>query len=360
MKFYSLKPILKLKCIYNMIIGERSNGKTFAVLDYALKKYCDSGGVEQLGLIRRWQDDFKGKRAATMYDAIVAEGKVKEYTKGEWTDIYYYASKWYLCRYEENKRIINEVPIAYAFALTSMEHDKSTSYPNITTILFDEFLTRAMYLPDEFVLFMNTLSTIIRQRDNVIIFMCANTVNKYSPYFSEMGLKNIENMQQGKIDIYRYGDSDLTVAVEYCSNTSREGKPSDKYFAFDNPHLQMITGGSWEIAIYNHLFKKYKPSEVIYKYYISFASTLLEAEIVCTEDMLFTFIHNKTTELKDLEEDLIYSTEPSGKYNHALRINKPFNKLSKSIWNMFLMDKVCYESNEVGEIVNNYLKWCGH
>ena len=61
-------------------------------------------------------------------------------------------------------------PFCYAFALSELEHDKSTAYPNVTTVLFDEFLSRKSYLPDEFVLFMNTLSTIIRERDNVKIY----------------------------------------------------------------------------------------------------------------------------------------------------------------------------------------------
>ena len=52
-----------------------------------------------------------------------------------------------------------------------MEHDKSNSYPSINTVIFDEFLTRRFYVPDEFILFMNVLSTIIRLRDNVKIFM---------------------------------------------------------------------------------------------------------------------------------------------------------------------------------------------
>ena len=62
---------------------------------------------------------------------------------------------------------------------------------NNPNILFDEFITRSMYLPDEFVIFTNVLSTIIRDRNNVKIFMCGNTVNKYCPYYKEMGLNNV-------------------------------------------------------------------------------------------------------------------------------------------------------------------------
>ena len=98
-----------------------------------------------------------------------------------------------------------ETPFAFGFAITSQEHDKSTSYPNVRTILYDEFLTRNAYIPDEFVLFCNVLSTVIRQRDDVKIFMLGNTVNKYCPYFKEMGLNNITKQKQGTIDIYKYG-----------------------------------------------------------------------------------------------------------------------------------------------------------
>ena len=43
MKYYSLKPILKRKAVYNVIIGERSNGKTFACLKLALENYFTKG-----------------------------------------------------------------------------------------------------------------------------------------------------------------------------------------------------------------------------------------------------------------------------------------------------------------------------
>lgn len=105
-----------------------------------------------------------------------------------------------------------------------MEHDKSTNYDGIINAVLDEFLTRSYYLPNEFVLFMNVLSTIIRDRDNVKIFMMGNTVNQYCPYFAEMGLTHIKEMKKGDIDVYEYGESGLTVAVEYTDSPNKEGK----------------------------------------------------------------------------------------------------------------------------------------
>lgn len=355
-KFYSLKNILSKNAQYNVIFGERSNGKTYSVLKYGLEKYIKNG--EQLAIIRRWQDDFTGKRGVTMFDSLVSNGEISKLSGGMWTGIYYYGSRWYLCKYEDDKRITDDKPFCYGFAISAQEHDKSTSYPNITTILFDEFLTRTNYINDEFVLFMNVISTIIRHRINVKIFMCGNTVNRYCPYFKEMGLTHIKEMNPGDIDVYRYGDTELIVAVEYTT-PNKQGKESDLYFAFDNPKLSMITGGTWEIDIYPHCPVKYKPSEILFTYFIEFSGDLLQCEIIQHDDLSFTFIHRKTTDIKNPEHDIIYTTEFSARGNIKRKITKPTTKLEKKIAEYYIKDKVFYSDNEVGEIVRNYLMWCG-
>lgn len=359
-KFYSLKEILKLDATYNMIFGERSNGKTYSVLEYALKNYIEKG--EQLAIIRRWEEDYRGKRAHIIWDGIVANGLIEELTDGEFNDVVYRAGQWFLGIRDEktNAWVTSDTPIAYAFALTATEHDKSTSYPHVTTILFDEFLTRGMYLPDEFVSFMNQISTIVRYRNNVKIFMLGNTVNKYSPYFKEMGISHIKEMKQGDIDFYRVGDSELTIAVEWADNLNKKGKPSDKYFAFDNPKLSMITGGAWEMAVYPHLPFKYKQSDIIFTYFICFEDDILQCEIVNSDNMLFTYIHRKTTPLKNEDEDLVYTTDYSPRPNFSRKITKPRNELERKIAKFFVEDKVFYQDNEIGEIVRNYINWCAN
>lgn len=360
-KYYDLNPILKLDADYNIIFGERSNGKTYAVLKYMLERYVEHN--IQGALIRRWRDDFIGKRGASMFDALVVNNEISKLTKGEYTDVYYFSGRWYLCRYEENNRVTDDKPFCYGFALTTMEHDKSTSYPEIGTIFFDEFLTRSGFLPDEFVLYMNTLSTIIRRKTEVNgqkirIFMCGNTVNMYCPYFTEMGLKHIKDMEIGKIDIYNYGESNLKVAVEYVKAT-KNGKPSDKYFAFNNPKLKMISSGTWEIGLYPHCPTKIKPKDIIFTYYIVFDSDLLECNVVRTDSLYFTFIHRKTSELEERPNDLIYSTEYDARPNFRRKITRPRTDIERRIAEFYIKDKIFYDSNETGEIIRNYLMWCG-
>ena len=357
-KFYSLDNINSKNATYNMIIGQRSNGKTYAVLKQGLQNYVKRG--EQMALVRRYKEDFVGKRGQAMFDALLKNDEVKKATKGAWTGIKYQSSKWFLCRIEDDTLVTDPTPFAYGFSLSDHEHDKSTSYPNITTICFDEFMTRYGYLVDEFVIFCNVISTIIRHRTNVKIYMLGNTVTKYCPYFEEMGIKHIKDMKQGNIDVYTYGESELRVAVEFCANLKANSKKNtnDYFFAFDNPKLKMITSGAWEIDIYPHLMIKYKPRNVLFQYFIEFSGDILHCEIVNVDGCCFTFVHRKTTPIQDIKKDLIYTTESRPEPNIRRNLLRPSDQIDKKVLKFFQDYKVFYQSNEIGEIMRNYMLWC--
>lgn len=356
-KYYSLKNILKKNAQYNIIIGQRSNGKTYAVKKYGLEQYIKTGG--QMAYIRRQDVDLKKDKCDSLFADMVDNGIIAELTDGKFTNVYYYSSRWYLCYYDESgDRHNDEKPFCFGFSLTSMEHYKSTSFPNITTICFDEFISRNIYLSDEFIVFENVLSTIIRNRTNVKIFMLGNTVNKYCPYFSEMGLRHIRQQKQGTIDLYTYGNTELKVAVEYTKNTERSKDSANVYFSFDNPSLKMITTGAWEIAIYPHCPVKFLPKDIQFIYFIIFNDSILQCEIVMTDKENFTFIHPKTTELKDPEHEIIFSTEYNPLPNYHRKLTRPRSNIEKKIAWYYATDNVFYSDNETGEVVRNYLKWC--
>ena len=323
LNYVSLDRIKREHAHYNLLIGQRSNGKTFAVFKEALERFVKTG--EQSALIRRWREDFRGKRGEAMFRGLVSQGIPGKLTDGKWTEIAYYAGRWYLARYDEekDKLIKHPEPFCFAFALSEMEH----------------------------------LSTIIRQRNNVVIYMMANTINKYAPYWKEMGLVGIDKFQEGDLKIFRYGESELRVAVQFTDSLSKEGKPSDVYFAFNNPKLQMITGQGqvWEIDIYPHCPRKYYKDNVLYSYFIDFNDELLQCDIVNIKDETFTFIHRKTGKIKYPEEDLIFSLNDSPRLNHRKYLYETFDKLGKRIYYFFQIHKVFYQDNDVGELVRNYL-----
>lgn len=377
-KFYSLQNILKEKADYNVIYGLRSNGKTFSVKHVILFGYHDKkNGINidgyldnksQGAILRRMEEDFRKGRGASMWDDVINNptfgNMIETHTKGAWNNIKFYNMAWYLTKNVDGKDVeIDDTPFAYAFALSSAEHYKSNAYPNIRLTLLDEFIASVGYLLNEFMMYTSILSTIIRDRDNVINFLCGNSINKVNPYFTEMGLINCKNQEKNTIDVYRYGNSDLKVAVEYTginTNNQASKRKSDKYFAFDNPKLKMITSGDWELDIYPHLLIKYKPKDILYTYYIKYEGEIYQCEIIDVDNQYkpFTYIHKKTTPIKDDGQSIIYSSDYSIEPNHKRKIIYALSNIEKKIVWFFKNDRVFYQDNEVGNMIDNYIKWC--
>lgn len=359
-KYYDIAHLLKdyPDAHYYVVFGERSNGKTYSAMQYALERYFKHG--EQFAYIRRFGEDIRKKNLSTLLASHVENGRITALSGGTYSLVNYTGGRFYAYSFDENTQrpTMDNEPIGYAFDLNAMEHHKSTSYPKVTTIIFDEFLSRQGYLTNEFVLFMNTLSTIIRDRSNVKIFMIGNTVNKFCPYFQEMGLSHIKDQKPGAVDVYNYADTGLSVVVEYCDPMSkRGGKKSDVYFAFDNPQLKMITSGSWEIAIYPHLTKKFRPKDVMYNFFVLFDNAILHCKIIATETDYFMFVHPKTTPIKEEDEDIVYTNIPVEKWNYRVGINNQRDELSMLICRFLNENRVFYSDNETGEVLRNYIMW---
>ena len=359
MKYYDVRDTLRAypNAHYYVIYGERSNGKTYSALDYALDSYLKTG--EQFAYVRRWGEDIRKKQLSQLFAAHAENGEIQKLSKNQWTGMDYSGTKFRLTKADEEGKVVMSEDIAgYAFDLNSMEHYKSISFPKITTIIFDEFLSRNGYLPNEFILFTNVISTIVRQRNNVKIIMLGNTVNRSCPYFQEMGLTHVKDQEPGTIDVYHYGASGLEVIAEYCSPTAkRGGKKSDVYFAFDNPELQMITQGAWEIAIYPHKPCSFRPKDIQIIFFIEFEDDILQCECVALDSGSFIFIHRKTGEIKHPDTDIVYTTRASERWNYRMCLTKQTDRFSKTIMRYFQENNVFYADNEVGEIVRNYLIW---
>ena len=126
MSYYSLKNILKKNAVYNVIFGERSNGKTYATLKHGLEQYFKDGS--QLAYIRRWKEDITGKRGQAVFSALVENNEIEKLSDGKFTGIHYYTGKFFLCNYDNGKPIYSDSDVlGFLFALTDVEHDKSTS-----------------------------------------------------------------------------------------------------------------------------------------------------------------------------------------------------------------------------------------
>lgn len=355
-KFWDIRPIKRIPALYRIIFGERSNGKTYGVDLDCIEEYLKTGA--QTAYVRRWPDDIRQKQMQMKYEALCHNGEISRLSDGKWNGITYKHSKFYLMATNGEDKVIDETPFCFAFAISAMEHDKSISYPGVKRIVFDEFISRRSYIADEFSLFMNLISTIVRNRDDVEIWMLGNTVSKDCPYFREMGLRHVFQQKQGTIDTYTYrkNGQEMMIAVEYTQNLS--AKKSDKYFIFDNPKMDMITGGAWELAIYPHLFEKYKPNQIVFIFFILYRDNLLQCEVVEGKYGTFIYVHLKTTPLQNENRDLVYHNEPTARANWKVDITRPEYEVEENIVRLIRQERVCFQDNEIGEVFNDYLKWC--
>lgn len=358
---YDIEPIDNTGAVYRVIVGQRSNGKTYKVCRHILEGYLEKN--RRGAYIRRYDESIQPRNIQSLFaphiDYIVA------YCMGHdlpWNGYYYRGREFHLCEYDEEGKIVSRDETAFCItaAINTAESTKGQDRGIVHIICFDEFMTRTGYLQNEFVLFMNLLSTLIRDRDSAVIYMLANTVNKYCPYFGEMGLKNIEQLPKGEIAVYTYGDSDLTVAVEYCDAVKATKKAASKYFAFDNPQLKMITSGEWEFQIYPRAPYKIFKEDILMTFYIQFGENLLACDLVHPADKqhcddVFIFVHHQTKDLEIGPNAICFVEKFSSCLMHTQSISCGTTEAHRIIYGLIRRKAVCFADNTVGEIYRNWL-----
>ena len=357
--YYNIAPIDATGAIYRLIVGQRSNGKTYSVCKHIVEDYFNEG--KRGAYIRRYEESITPKNLQSLFNPHLQ--LIWELSEHKWNSIFYRAKEFHLCAIDSEGKIIAKDDTAFCItaAINTSENTKGEDRGEVHTIVFDEFMTRSGYLNNEFVRFMNLLSTLIRDRENAVIYMLANTVNKYCPYFSEMGLKNIDKLAQGEIAIYNYGSSDLTVAVELCDEVQATKQTASKYFAFDNPQLQMITRGAWEFQIYPRAPYKILPEDIVLKFYIQFAEQLLACEVVhstlkqyCND--VFIFVHPQTKDVSIDDYTIMYVSDFSSCRMHVRYLKDQPTEGHKLIYSLIQRKAVCFSDNDTGEVFRNWLQ----
>lgn len=351
--YYNLADIDKTGATYKIIIGKRSNGKTHAVMERIIREYFKSGLPSVY--LRRYDTDIKSVAMKNIISTDLCK-LIEKLSHKKYNTVVYKAKKLYLAKYDKLKDKIITSPnvLLYAYALNTWEHEKGGDIGDIFCLCFDEFLTRQAYLTDEFILFANVISSVKRDR-KIEVYMLGNTVNKFCPYWSEMGLYDIENQKQGTICIYTYNSKSLTVAVEYCSD-SENTKSTDYYFAFDNPALDMIKKGTWEESNYRHLKERYTKEDIYYTFYIKFSGHYIKGTVFKREKSLFIFYNSETKKPDITENDIFYTDEPIKSLYHSNSFGIWNSKKQHLVYNLMKQHRDYYSNNTVGEIVNNFIK----
>lgn len=272
--YYSIKNIEKENANINIIWGERSNGKSYqvkhekAIIPYLESVVEDSINRDRFILMRRLREEVTSEKIERYF----ADVDVPRLTNGKYNTIIYYRKQVYLANFDvETGKTTRGELIGYVVALSTEQHYAGGSYLDVKNIIFEEFMSRSVYLANEPDKLMNFYNTVDRKRGVVKLWLVGNTISRVCPYLVDWDLlKIISTQKQGTI-ITKYIDTgtldeegnpiNVKIAIEYCKSTGNTSYSIGK-------HKDMLNKGSWQSDPQPHLEKSY--NDYIVKYRIGF------------------------------------------------------------------------------------------
>ena len=175
--YYDISEMLKTKAEYMMLLGQRSNGKSYQVKKTVLEDFYYNG--TKFIYLRRWKADIKQKEVSTYFDDI----PISKFTNREYNSVKAMNGFIYLCKIEDGV-IVEKLEMGRYCALNEYERYKSQVFMNYKNIVYEEFITDSIYLNDEPKLLQQFVSTVARL-EKIRVFLIGNTLTRVCPYFHE-------------------------------------------------------------------------------------------------------------------------------------------------------------------------------
>lgn len=353
-EYYDCRKILAEGSVYNIVIGQRSNGKTYGFIEEALDEYCKNNTPSVY--IRRYDESITSANIFKLCTPHINSLIIM--SDGKWNNFEYKNRTFYPTRINEETGKIEAKgdPFLYCVGMNSWEHKKGQDRGFVRYVIFDEFLTRDTYLNDEYAKFMNLLSSFIRDRVGTTIVMLGNTVNKFCPYFSKFKI-NMKDIKQGFIYNFRYGET--TMSLEYCKPSTNTSKVNKAYFDFDEKQLDMIKSGYWEICSYPRFYNgKRDDCEELGRIYIHFSTHVLRWDLLIDDDKnVISFISPSNFD-KALESGDIFMTDDSLTLldNRMCFCEMPKNKLTQYLIASWKGNKIYFANDDCGDVFENWMK----
>lgn len=330
-----------------LIVGERSNGKSFAVKELLLKRAYKNN--EQFGYLRRYNEDTKDYLVAEYFSDVIHNKNgheyIKEWTNGEYTTVTAYRKSIYFANYDaDTDKIIRGKKIGRMFGLSASEHYKSLAFPEIKSIVYEEFITDSYYLPNEPKTMLNFMSTVFRHERGKV-YCIGNKVSRINPYFGEWQLTHLPKQKIGTIDTYHVKDDDgneTRIAV-YMTHTMK----LNSGMFFGNA-AKAITGGEWDTNEQPHLYGHRDDYNLIYTTIFKYDRTTFLMEFLQhkqnTNDFTW-YVTPKTTPIQNNTRVVANSYN----INNMCTIGfVPLSTNEQVIFSLLKQGKVCFCDNLTG------------
>ena len=326
--FFDIHKILSYNALLNILIGERGCGKTFGCSKFCVSQFLKKG--DEFIYLRRFKSDLK-KSTSKFFNSLIQE---KVFPNNE-------------LKVKGNNFYIDGKLCGYSFALTESQSLKSTNFPKVKYIIFDEFIIEnnsQHYIKNEVESFLSFVETVARLR-NIKIFMLGNAASVTNPYFLYFNISLPYNS-----DIKKFKDG--LIVLQYMKNL--EYREYKKKTAFG----KLIEDTDFSKYIIDNEFNENRNKDFIDKK-------------TGTSRFTFSFVYNNTTygvwfdysigkifvSYDYIQTGLHFSTtlEDQKPNTMFLSIAKDYNCWKVFIKN-FKLGNVYYENNKIKNIVQTLMK----
>lgn len=343
---YSIDNIQNENAIINFILGERSNGKSYAVKhEIGVLKYLKTG--KRFILMRRWKEEITTEKIEQYFQDV----DIYKLTEGKYNCITMYKKQLFLSNYNnETGKTSKGDKIGYVVALSTEQNYAGASYLDVEDVIFEECMSRSIYLGNEPDKLMNFRSTVDRRRNVVKLWLVGNTIDQVCPYIYDWDLQHLVlNQKQGTIVTKELGtgtfDEDnkeitIKIAVEYCAETGSS-------YAIGK-HKDMINKGAWQSDPQPHLPKSIKEYKSLYKIGFQYQGFRFLADLLTDNKDRVWFIYPYK---KEFHKRLVRFTDiinPSVYYQRNIYDITIKNDKLKEIFKSFRETNIFYSTDLCG------------
>lgn len=344
------------RCGYYMLLSKRGVGKTTSVMLLGLILFKLYG--VQIQYIRQTEDMLKPKFAQELMSTILSCGYIKTLTEGRWNYAYYYANKWVFANIDGDGHIVEKTSLHFCYTLSidqSFTYKSNYNAPNGNFTVFDEFIGKR-YTQNEFVYYLDILSTIIRKRSGVINFMLSNNIEEFSEYFEEFEIYDqIREMKAGECDIAETPGGTRIYVEKINIHDKNAARLNAEYFGFKNPRLYAITGaGEWNVALCKHYDLDDEVELIDRTHYIKMGYNLVNLELCRSGKYGYICRVHKATRIH--EDSIVYTMDMIE--DKRYRQGKGHSRVDAFIWGLLRAGLWHYATNSQKNFVDKYVSIC--
>ena len=339
-KHYTEDDIVKINAQYNIVLGERAPGKSYAIKARALEKSYTAGQPTFI-LIRRMKEDIRNDNIQQYFADNMrhdgCRGDILTISGGEYNYIHVWQRKIYFANINDDGKIKKGKMAGFVIPLSEDERYKSQEFPTVTDVIYEEFVTNKLYLRNEPNRLQNLISTIART-DEIKVWLIANTISRVCPYFQEWCLTNIPKMREGTIDTYKVDNT--LIAVEFAPSVGHKSK------MFFGNVAKSIQGGAWDTKVVPHLPDNYNNYEMLYNFLLRHAGFTFNVQLLIDSDgqlLIYVYPFTKQTYSDDIR---VITDEFNINRNISNRLHD--SRVEQQISSLYLMGKICYATNLCG------------